>query len=649
MKIKKFLMFIGICVFCIVFNTDKVYAGGGYSNLGNNITYRVDSIEILNGKLDIKGWAYQQSKTFHYTTKGSGYNNHNYTLKILGVTYKDKGDYFIDHTDLNKSLDTTQTVISYSNVGFHFEVDIDDIIASGNNKITLDLNVYHHNRSTEQISLSYMNTISSLEKDGYKVTFDTTSNPVSIYTDIYNLLVNSGGYKSASALKDSSGRYLYYTIGTSFSMENNTMTGNIKYDSSNGSYWYEILFKESSFDGTRMRVVPSASGTKGWICDAHVMYTGDPTVINLERSTFNIKYETFSDDVFLTQVKTKGNELILYDKIPNKKGYQFLYWNTKADGLGDTYNPSDVYINDNDAILYAIYHNSIPEIDGPILKDDALQEYDIPPILEGEDVVIQLGDKFNPLDFVVASDEEDGDISNDIIVTNNSISYDNQNNTNKPGKFEVTVSVSDSGGYTVSKKFVVIVNDAPVIEASERWFVEGWTVDKTNLLSKVTAHDLEDGDISSKIDIISIEYSNGNIEYNPLFFNTQLNDNALTDVAIITYSVTDNYNKTTFCSVNLNIYRDYAQYDDGLSLRYISLQYIDTLDEDSVWINNETYQTKLIDSLNKTKNEALYHFEISKLKIEENKDWLVSNVPSTYSNQQFYELLNNGELDENDS
>ena len=56
-----------------------------------------------------------------------------------------------------------------------------------------------------------------------------------------------------------------------------------------------------------------------------------------------------------SQQKLWGSILTLSSTVPTRDGYEFLYWNTAADGSGRTYNPGDLYGDDVDVTLYAIW------------------------------------------------------------------------------------------------------------------------------------------------------------------------------------------------------------------------------------------------------------------------------------------------------
>lgn len=637
---KKIIGIIFLCFFCFV-TIEDVYAGGGYVSSGHELTYRIDSIQILNNKMDIKGWAYQENNKFDYVTKGTGTNQHYYRMNIGGKTYYDQNDFYVDHTALNVIVG--QSTSKYQNVGFHFIVDLDDLYASGHTKFTLDLEIYHQNRKAESISLSYLTGIDTVVNDAYKIEFDTSSNPVSIYANVDYLYVNKTPTKGDYAMSNS--YPLYFTRATPYSIASNTLTGKTYYDATNKVYWYEVRYSVDKLDGNRMRVLPNSTGTLGWVCDPHMMYAGDPTLMTLSKNTHTIQYETFSDLVLKPQIKVANQSIKIYEDIPFLEGNVFSSWNTKADGSGKNYSPGNTYTENENVILYAIYTNAYPTITGPIIGEG--NDSDLPPQLDGEDLVIQLGDTFNPLDYVEANDKEDGNITDRIEIETNYVPLNNEQITTTPGSFEVTVKVTDKGGATVKKKFVVLVNDAPVIEATERWFVAGWVVDYYNLISKVKAYDLEDGDLSDKIEILSIEYSDGRVDESVVFFDTALEQNIEHDKALITYRVVDQYNKETTSSVYLNIYFDYALYDDGLNVRYIDDKSLNSLCEQSIWITNELYQQSLQTSLNKEQDDTVYHFSFTSNDVSTLKGWLLNHSPSKDANVSFVTLLANGVNNEN--
>ena len=147
------------------------------------------------------------------------------------------------------------------------------------------------------------------------------------------------------------------------------------------------------------------------------------------------------------------------------------------------------------------------------------------PVIHATDKTIEVGDEFDPLADVTATDTEDGNLTSKIIVEKNDVK------TDVAGQYEVTYKVTDSHGATRTKTIIVtvnpkmeVLNEAPVIHATDKTITVGDTFDP---MADVTAEDAEDGNLTSKIIV-------------------EKND-VKTDVAgqyEVTYKVTDNQGAT---------------------------------------------------------------------------------------------------------
>lgn len=79
-------------------------------------------------------------------------------------------------------------------------------------------------------------------------------------------------------------------------------------------------------------------------------------------------------------------------------------------------------------------------------KDD-----NIAPVINAKDRTMKIGDKFNPLEGVTASDKEDGDLTNKIEIVENTV------DTTKSGEYKVVYKVTDSNGLSCTKEIKVTV------------------------------------------------------------------------------------------------------------------------------------------------------------------------------------------------
>ncbi|MBC1799979.1 LPXTG cell wall anchor domain-containing protein [Listeria booriae] len=112
------------------------------------------------------------------------------------------------------------------------------------------------------------------------------------------------------------------------------------------------------------------------------------------------------------------------------------------------------------------------------------------PVITAQDSTLLVGDIFNPLKDVTASDLKDGDITSSVKVKENTV------DTSKPGEYKVTYEVTNSVGETTTKVVTVTVFSQPVIVAQDTTLYVGDTFD---ILKGVSARDLKDGDITINV------------------------------------------------------------------------------------------------------------------------------------------------------
>lgn len=116
------------------------------------------------------------------------------------------------------------------------------------------------------------------------------------------------------------------------------------------------------------------------------------------------------------------------------------------------------------------------------------------------EVTLELGEAFNPLEDVTATDREDGDLTNQIIVNGWEAGDENAIGTSR-----VTLTVTDSEGLTTEVSFTVTVaGEAPVpvisgVVTNVEFFIGSGTY---NPLSGVTATDEIDGDLTSQVTVL---------------------------------------------------------------------------------------------------------------------------------------------------
>lgn len=220
--------------------------------------------------------------------------------------------------------------------------------------------------------------------------------------------------------------------------EANTPTAKAKFgDSEDIIYTYS---KEK--DGTYSENVPQTAGD--WYVKATMPGTDNYAELTSEAVPFKIKKATPQyDEEGLKGLQIKQGEKLSTLSLPT--GFAWKDGDQTADTLGQqqfkaVYTPEDT----------ANYKKL--EIDVEVKVVPALIPINNPPELQGlSDKTLTVGDTFNPLEGVTATDKEDGNLTDKIKVSG-------EVDTTKAGSYQVTYTVTDSQGATATKTITVTVN-----------------------------------------------------------------------------------------------------------------------------------------------------------------------------------------------
>lgn len=145
-----------------------------------------------------------------------------------------------------------------------------------------------------------------------------------------------------------------------------------------------------------------------------------------------------------------GSKVKLSSTLFDRDKYVLTGWNTKADGTGEAYrydaktgkfvDGDEIEVPAHDVTLYAQWAFKMVKINAA-------------PTIKAEDKVINVGDEFNPLEGVSASDKEDGKLTTSIKIAKNTV------DTSKSGTYEVTYEVTDKDGAKATKTIKVTVKE----------------------------------------------------------------------------------------------------------------------------------------------------------------------------------------------
>lgn len=432
------------------------------------------------------------------------------------------------------------------------------------------------------------------------------------------------------------------TYGTTFTM------GSSRAKTVPNGFYLDSNFGSSSISGT-WKTYPLNTIVTQKASSMHFEYDYRPKTYTI---TYNMNGGTNSKN-------NPSSYNVLYGftlSAPTRTGYTFTGWTINGvkvtgvnQGKSNNWASADAMYADlakrttGNLTIVANWINNEPVIDEPVIDYNPDDPNDpnipegtsgIPPFINGNSVVVQKGDPVNPLDFVTANDVEDGDLTDKVIIVEDNIPRDADGNTTKAGTYEVTVSVTDDGGATTTGEVTIIVNDPPVISSQDRWFFIGEPVDSAVMKEKAEATDKEDGDIKKSIVITYVKDMEGN--------NLAIDkiDTSKAAKYVVGYKVTDKYKASSECEAIFNVVENSVEVEDW-NIRYISKDFINTLDADSKWKTNAQLFAELNASLNKaaTDENALYVFEFGAEETEEMKEFYLNNAHDENMNSTFMETF----------
>ncbi|KAF1296729.1 hypothetical protein BAU15_08770 [Enterococcus sp. JM4C] len=167
---------------------------------------------------------------------------------------------------------------------------------------------------------------------------------------------------------------------------------------------------------------------------------------------------------------------------------------------------------------------------GPVMNGLKVVYGYAPEILGVDDEEIPLGQTFDDLDGVSATDKHDGDLTPILKVLSNDV------DTSKIGTYTVTYEVTDSDAHVTTAKRTIHVVSEPVITANDKTVRVGVDPTTVDWLDGVSATDPGEGDLSSQV----------TVDYSQVDFNTAGDYPA-------TYSVTNTSDKTATKDITVHV------------------------------------------------------------------------------------------------
>lgn len=232
----------------------------------------------------------------------------------------------------------------------------------------------------------------------------------------------------------------------------------------------------------------------------------------------------------------------------------------------------------------------------------------------GEDEIwIEKGTVFNPLDYVWANEYSDGtwkSLTEHIVVTKNTV------NPNKVGQYEVTYVVLDTKGNRIKRDIMFEVYEdqelSSDIYATDKYFPVGSKVSDKELLKGVIATDYTGLDISAHVII-----SENNVNFNR------------SGEYLLTYAVLDTNNELIKRTVTIKIYESESTiYGDDVTIsrgtKFNPMDYINAVDSTGMSLNSYVLVTK-----NDVKENERGVYEVSYLVLDTNNKKVTKTIKVT--------------------
>lgn len=268
-----------------------------------------------------------------------------------------QSSYYVEcYVDYTTSTSNTAVTISVTSMSLHHTIGWKDSFTytywtSG----TLQSGDSHINNSTSVTNKQYSGNGTTQVLGGQSKSFKRTT---SAYT-----IVLHGRMRTHSTNYDGSANITVPALASyAISYNGNGSTGGstagqTKY------YGINLTLRANGFSRTGYEFWHwnTASNNTGTTYNASASYTGNSALTLYAIWNPIIYYDDNGGSGGpVSQTKTYGQNLMLAVTIPTRQNYEFIGWNTAADGSGTSYAPGDVYTADTTTNLYAQWRPNPP-------------------------------------------------------------------------------------------------------------------------------------------------------------------------------------------------------------------------------------------------------------------------------------------------
>lgn len=468
-------LFAGTKNHSVLFDTTKYEAEYDFTgvdgyNTDNHVVQRTVEVEVKKAETAINVLTDSMDKDYDKNPVNAP------EVKVIGNTNSPTFEWFVIDSDGTSWLECDEAPKNAGKYKVVIKVAADDNYKSGetevlfniskaDNELIVSLNdwVYGEKANTPSATAKFgdiknvVYTYSS--KENGKYTTDIPTNAGTWY--IKAMLKGTDNYNDVTIIESFNISKAINAWTEELSITGWTYNDKVNAPTANAQFGDVTFTYSSEENGTYTNEVPKNAGT--YYVKATVEGTENYTGLESTPVAFEIAKAIPTYEKVTGLVLGQGQAL---SKIELPEQFKWVDETITADELG-THTFKAIYTPEDTAN----YETIEVEIEVEVVPTPV--ELNHVPTISASDKTITVGDKFDPLKDVTSTDEEDGDLTSQIKVINNTV------NTKKAGTYNVTYKVADSQGASVTKTIKVTVKAASVDSDKENVSVE--TGDQTNV------------------------------------------------------------------------------------------------------------------------------------------------------------------------